>query len=167
MTTTTTPTTKIVIVAGQEFSVPADTDNEAIRQQLVANFPDVASAKIKEGTKQIGDVTYPTIEFVKQAGTKGMDAGELAALLAHVPPTSAPRTAAGGLDRTQLALLRRLAAGNLTFDAALEAYEGLHDAVHVCMNTSDLLPADHEGGRVCAQIGNLAAVAMGRVPSGF
>lgn len=64
--------TKIVIVAGQEFSVPASTDNEAIRAQLKSmGFADVASATIKTGKRTVGGVETATVEFVKQAGTKG------------------------------------------------------------------------------------------------
>jgi Fe2+ transport system protein FeoA len=64
----TTPATKIVIVAGSRFSVPAETDNEAVRQQLLAmGFADVASATIKTGDEG----GQATVEFVKKAGTKG------------------------------------------------------------------------------------------------
>ncbi len=69
----TTATDKIIIVSGQEFRVPADTDNEAIRNQLRANFPDVGNATIQTGTKSIDGVEYQTVEFVKKAGTKGTD----------------------------------------------------------------------------------------------
>ena len=55
--TTPQATTKIVIVAGQEFSVPADTPNEAIRTQLTSmGFADVASATIQTGTRTIDGV---------------------------------------------------------------------------------------------------------------
>lgn len=67
----TTATDKIIIVSGQEFRVPADTDNEAIRTQLKANFPDVGNATIQTGKREIDGITYETIEFVKKAGTKG------------------------------------------------------------------------------------------------
>jgi len=68
-----TTTEKIVIVSGQEFRVPADTDNEAIRNQLKSNFPDVANATVQKGKREIDGVEYDTIEFVKKAGTKGTD----------------------------------------------------------------------------------------------
>ena len=65
--TTGTALTKIVIVAGQEFSVPADTDNEAIRQQLLAQgFADVEEATIQAGKKTVDDLEYETIEFVRE-----------------------------------------------------------------------------------------------------
>jgi hypothetical protein len=67
----TTPSpTKIIIVAGSRFSVPFETDNEAVRQQLLAmGFADVASADVRVGN-EAGQVT---VEFVKKAGTKGSD----------------------------------------------------------------------------------------------
>lgn len=62
-------TTKIVRVAGQDFTVDANADNEAIRQQLAAQgFTDVTNAKIKETKNEQGQVV---VEFVKQIGTKG------------------------------------------------------------------------------------------------
>ena len=62
-------TTKIVRVAGQDFTVDAAADNEAIRQQLAAQgFTDVTNAKIKETKNEQGQVV---VEFVKQIGTKG------------------------------------------------------------------------------------------------
>jgi len=69
----TTATDKIIIVSGQEFRVPATTDNEAIRTHLKPNFPDVGNATIQTGTRTIDGVAYETIEFVKKAGTKGTD----------------------------------------------------------------------------------------------
>lgn len=65
-----TPATKIVIVSGQEFSVPLETDNEAIRKQLAGmGFADVASATIQTGKRQVDGQDVQTIEFVKKAGT--------------------------------------------------------------------------------------------------
>ena len=62
-------TTKIVRVAGQDFTVDANADNEAIRQQLAAQgFTDVTNAKIKETKNEHGQTV---VEFVKQIGTKG------------------------------------------------------------------------------------------------
>ncbi len=62
-------TTKIVRVAGQDFTVDAKADNEAIRQQLAAQgFTDVTNAKIKETKNEHGQTV---VEFVKQIGTKG------------------------------------------------------------------------------------------------
>lgn len=110
----TTPATKIVIVAGQEFSVPAETDNEAIRQQLLSmGFADVASATIQQGTR---DGTA-TIEFVKKAGTKGLDGTELAALLARLPATS--MQAQRGISVADAEALDALARGALTIADAL------------------------------------------------
>jgi len=78
--------TKIVIVSGQEFQVPAQTETAAIRQHLANTFPDVATADVKTGKKTIDGQEYETLEFVKKAGTKGvLDAPDLAALLARVP----------------------------------------------------------------------------------
>lgn len=118
----TTPATKIVIVAGQEFAVPAETDNEAIRQQLLTmGFADVASATIQKGTR---DGTE-TIEFVKKAGTKGLDGAELAGLLAGLPPgplTLPPSTSAAGL-------LERLVTERLTVGEALANERIIHHAL--------------------------------------
>lgn len=64
--------TKIIIVSGQEFSVPAETDNEAVREQLKQmGFTDVATATLTKGKRLIDGVEIETVEFVKKAGTKG------------------------------------------------------------------------------------------------
>ena len=117
---TTPEATKIVIVSGQEFSVPAATDNEAIRQQLSGmGFADVAAATIQKGKRQIDGQEVETIEFVKKAGTKGMDGAGLAQLLATVPPTTLPATRRYGPTNEQAALLADLSEGDLTFEQAI------------------------------------------------
>jgi hypothetical protein len=68
---TTTATAKIIIVDGQRFQVPIETDNEAIRAQLAATYPMVSTATIQAGKETIDGVEYPTVEFVKKVGTKG------------------------------------------------------------------------------------------------
>lgn len=153
----TTPVTKIVIVSGQEFSVPADTDNEAIRTQLTGmGFADVASATIQTGKKTVEGVEYQTIEFVKKAGTKGLDGVELAALLARVPATAAP--ALRGLDRDQADLIRRLLAGQLTVGGVLaDDGDALLTALRACVETAS--PHYSEGERQCATLDGLGAVA--------
>lgn len=118
----TTPATKIVIVAGQEFSVPAETENEAIKAQLLAmGFTDVASATIQKGTRD----GVETIEFVKKAGTKGLGGADLAALLAGLP--SAPLDQRLGQDSA--ALLARLTAAQMTIGEALAHGPDLREAL--------------------------------------
>lgn len=143
--------TKIVIVAGQEFSVPSDTDNEAIREQLkVQGFADVASATIQKGKKTVGEVEYETIEFVKKAGTKGMDGAGLAQLLGQVFASS------HGDRRPDL--LMRLVSGQLTVAEALadgagpiqEALQCDEDQVHELRS---------KGAQLCSAIDALPAVA--------
>ena len=67
-TPTVAHTTKIVRVAGQDFSVPATDDNEAIRQQLIAMEFGVKDATIKQTKDADGRVI---VEFIKKVGTKG------------------------------------------------------------------------------------------------
>lgn len=61
-------TTKIIRVAGQDFTVPATDDNESIRQQLIAMEFGVKDATIKETKDAEGRVI---VEFIKKVGTKG------------------------------------------------------------------------------------------------
>ena len=153
----TTPATKIVIVSGQEFSVPADTDNEAIRTQLTGmGFADVASATIQTGKKTVGGVEYQTIEFVKKAGTKGLDPGELAALLAYTP--IAPTARSLGLAHDQRQLLVRLDAGQLIIDDVLtDDGHTLLDALRASVHAGQ--PTYSEGDQQCAPLDGLPAVA--------
>jgi hypothetical protein len=112
MSTPTPPTALIVIVAGQRFSVQSDTDAEAIRQQLLGmGFADVANAKATKGKDPDGT---PTLEFVKQAGTKGLTGGDLAARLARVPAAPLPEEAAAAAR-----LVVRLFGEQLTFEEAV------------------------------------------------
>ena len=154
---------KIVIVSGQEFSVPADTANEAIRESLKGNFPDVATAEVKTGTRTIdGHGEVQTVEFVKKAGTKGLDGAELAALLQRVPAKTLPR-----LPRQQLTpLLRDLLAGRLTFDAALGQYEALIAALDA-LNAAANRPVSQEGAVLCSSIDGLPPVAAPANPVGW
>lgn len=145
----TTGTTKIVIVAGQEFSVPAETDNEQIRTQLLAmGFADVASATIQRGTRDGVD----TIEFVKKAGTKGLGGADLVALLAAVPPA---RQAADPLSRTARVLLRELEAGTLTIGRALAEESVLLAAID---DRIARRPLQTEGATLCTRVDALPAV---------
>lgn len=136
--------TKIVIVAGQRFQVAAETDNEAIRQQLLGmGFADVANAAVKEGSE--GDT--PTIEFIKKAGTKGsagFSGAELAAELARVPALAA---------RHESSLLRQLLAGELTVEAALAHREVLIAAMDTVRSGSAGDNAgEGEEARLCTRI---------------
>lgn len=150
MTTETTPATtaefKIVIVAGQEFSVPGSYDNETIRNYLVGQgFADVAGATIKTGKKTIGDQEYDTVEFIKKAGTKGLGAQDLAELLTTVPATRV-------LDRQGGPLIWRLLNGDLTFAEAL-ASDDLAEALE------QIDPSTSQGGALCRSLDTLTATA--------
>lgn len=156
--TTTAPTTKIVIVSGQEFSVPLDTDNEAIRTQLSGmGFADVASATIQKGKKTVDGVEYETIEFVKKAGTKGLDSAELAQLLGQLDATELPILLTYGPTAQQAALLADLAESALTFAAALEAEPELTPALLACHETPPLCRT--EGAELCIVLDGLSPVA--------
>jgi hypothetical protein len=149
--TTGTATTKIVIVGGEKFHVSIDADNEAIRRQLLdQGFADVASATIKTGTLTIGEVEHPTIEFVKRAGTKGLDGADLAALLGRVP--------AIGNSTRQPDLLMRLVSGGLTVAEALVDGAGpIQDALQC--DDDEVYQAHSKGAELCNSIDELPAVA--------
>jgi hypothetical protein len=148
--------TKIVIVAGQEFSVPAETDNEAIRSQLAGmGFADVASATIQKGKRKVGDEELETIEFVKKAGTKGLSGAELAALLVTVPPKGAPTFERARIEGQQL--VQRLAAATLTIGDALAHQEPLQEALQQVEHHGRVRT---EGEALCAACEHLPAVAV-------
>lgn len=153
MTTTTAPT-KIVIVSGQEFSVPADTPIEDLRTHLAQTFPDVASATVQKGTKKIGDTTYETIEFVKKAGTKGATSAELAALLLDIPPIRmrAPASTATA------DLIERIRKGEASIAEALDAGAAAAIAALPYRDGSN-----QNGGTLCAQCDTISPVAAGEV----
>jgi hypothetical protein len=110
-------TTKIAIIEGERFSVPADMPVEQIRENLRSVYPGIGTARPTTGTTTIEGVRYETVEFVKQAGTKGLlaDAAEpnpllVLALLPRLPIGPIPA-------HHHVSLLQR---GGLTFDAALD-----------------------------------------------
>lgn len=155
---TTPQATKIVIVSGQEFSVPAATDNEAIRQQLAGmGFADVAAATISKGKRTVDGQDVETIEFVKKAGTKGMDGPALAALLATLAPGAIPATQLYGPTAEQAALLRQLVAGEFTFDQVLAMEPQLVPALEACY--IDPPSRTEKGAALCRTLDHLAAVA--------
>jgi hypothetical protein len=146
---------KIAIVDGQEFSVPASIDDEALRNQLAATFPSVATASINKGTRRIDGVDYDTREFVKKAGTKGSD---LADALASVPPAqlvTGPR-----VPRQIHALL----SGATTFGEAvsLESFD-LQTAIADTSNVQDRA----QGEALCHALDQLAPVAADVLPAGW
>lgn len=149
---TTPAATKIVIVSGQEFSVPAETDNEAIREHLKANgFPDVAAATIQTGKRTVEGQEVQTIEFVKKAGTKGLGGAELAQLLEAVPAERLGRHFSGtGAD-----LLAKLEAGQLTVGAALAHEDRIINALEESVNR---YPYQSEGATLCGRVDRLPAV---------
>lgn len=137
--------TKIVIVAGQRFSVASTYDNEAIRQYLLGQgFADVANAEIKTGKE--GET--PTVEFVKRAGTKGLLSLAPAILerLARVPSSPTGRPA----DER---LVTRLLAGELTFEEAV-ADDAATDAINALAQSGN-----PHGARLCQRLDALPAVA--------
>lgn len=142
------PTTaqhRIVIVEGQEFSVPVETTTEQIRSHLATNFPNVASASVQYGKRVIDGIEHQTVEFVKKAGTKGLDGNELAALLAGVP-------AAQVTLQQHEAVIDQLLFGQLTFE------EALHPSVAHAVDA--VLAFDiHPGATVCRLLDTLAPVA--------
>lgn len=159
---TTPATTKIVIVSGQEFSVPRETDNEAIRAQLASQgFADVASATIQKGKRTIEGQEVETIEFVKKAGTKGLDGAALAALLGKVPPATLPARIIYGPTPAQAELLTQLADGELTFDAALALEDTFEGAFNACWETPRY--QEKKGAQLCATLDQLVAVALQNV----
>lgn len=155
MTTETKPTTKIVIVSGQEFSVPAESTVDELRAHLASMFPDVASATVQKGTKKLDGVTYETIEFVKKAGTKGASlSAQLAALLDEPLPIRI-----GGAESATAARLAQLRGGQLTIDEALN--ERLTAALKALPRQDG---KTKNGGTLCSLLDALSPVA-GATPS--
>lgn len=156
MTTPSTPATKIVIVSGQEFSVPADTDNEAIRKQLAGmGFADVASATIQTGKRTVEGQDVQTIEFVKKAGTKGLDGAELAQLLTTLTPATLAPPAMYGPTAEQAELLDQLAEGELTFADALDQQDALDRALDACGEQPPTRST--KGAALCTTLDHLVA----------
>lgn len=153
---TTPQATKIVIVSGQEFIVPADTDNEAIRTQLSGmGFADVASATIQKGKRTVEGQELDTIEFVKKAGTKGLSGAELAQMLASLPPSTLPPPITYGPTAAQTALLMQLADGELTFADALDREADLAKALDACGEDSPT--RSKKGAALCTTLDQLVA----------
>lgn len=155
--TTDAPTTKIAIVSGKEFQVALEIDNETIRQHLAKDFPDVASATIKTGSRKIGDQTYETVEFVKKAGTKGMDGAELGDVLRRVPRKDIDtRPATPDMD-----LVRRLCHGGMTIAEVHATRDDLFAALYNAIETPS--SGSKEGERLCSKLESIPAVAVERV----
>lgn len=153
---TTPEATKIVIVSGQEFSVPAATDNEAIRQQLSGmGFADVAAATIQKGKRQVDGQEVETIEFVKKAGTKGLDGAGLAQLLDTLPQSTLPPPVVIGPNAEQAHLLQQLWDGELSFADALDHEPELAQALDACGEVAP--PHSQEGAALCRTLDQLVA----------
>lgn len=105
-------TTKIALIEGEQFSVPYDMPVAEIRENLHATYPGIRTATVAKGTLTIQGVRYETVEFAKQAGTKGADITPLLPLLGtrRLPLGTMP-------DFRSSRLLRR---GSLTFGQALD-----------------------------------------------
>lgn len=145
---------KLVIVAGQEWSVPTNTPNDEIKQQLSAmGFTDVANSKVKPGTREVNGVEIPTVEFVKEGGTKGLGGKQLLALLSTVPraPLQAER-----LTAEQRQLLQALQNETLTIEQAWQGRFALNKLFGTIIR-SEMHP-NQEGDRLCARIAVLDAV---------
>jgi len=140
---------KIIIVSGQEFSVPADTDVEAVRETLKPNFPDVANATPQKGKRMVDGLEVETIEFVKRAGTKGSRL--LAELLARIPP----RPISGESDEQ---LPHQLLGEQLTFDEALDG--------RLARALTTLANATHPGDDLCKALDSVPA-AVSATPCGW
>jgi hypothetical protein len=136
--------TKIVIVAGQQFSVPAETDNEAIRAQLIGmGFADVQNATVKEGKQ--GET--PTVEFVKKAGTKGgIEPADLVSRLRAVPRVAVA-------SKNAALIVERLLAEQMTFDEAVTN----NLAINAMNALADMQNA--KGVSLCQRLDELPAVA--------
>ncbi len=116
-------------------------------------FPDVASATVQQGKKKIDGVEYPTIEFVKRAGTKGATADELLALLAHVPAVrlNAPPGESGNLIALVLS-------GQATLGQALDS--------QVLARIAALPRRSHQnGGLLCSRLDDLSPVPVADPPA--
>lgn len=167
--TTATPTERIVIASGQEFRVPLDIEIEAVRQHLAQNFPEVSSATIKKGKKTIEGTEYETVEFVKQAGTKGLSGSDLARLIALAPRQNIPKRPKP-LSR-DLAISQRLMPlrhGTLTVDQVLaqrEVFDAALDEAQRVWRQPHAMP--EEGATLCNRIERLAPVAAPITPHGW
>ncbi len=147
---------KIVIVAGQEFSVPASTPNESIRTQLsTMGFTDVANATIQTGTRTVDGQEIETIEFVKKAGTKGLSGQHVAQLLTAAPMLieESPRQR---LRREQRKALASLLSGRLTVDQALN--RDLRTSLTPAMDANFLI--NQQGAMLCQRLHHLPAVPV-------
>lgn len=154
---TTSQATKIVIVSGQEYSVPIETDNEAIRQQLAGmGFADVAAATIQTGKRTVDGQEIQTIEFVKKAGAKGLDGPALAALLGQISPSTLPPIRMYGPTAPQASLLVELSDGELTFEQAITMPD-LDAALDACGEEPPT--PSQKGAALCRTLDQLIAVA--------
>lgn len=148
----------IVIVSGQEFSVPAGTDVEAIRQQLTGTFPDVATASVNKGSKTISGVHYDTIEFQKRAGTKGSD---LADALGSVP---AERVTRGPVLPAHISALLR---GQMAFGEAIGFEDNALQVVIASIGDSTRTRQQSQGEALCHTLDTLDAIAADVLPAGW
>ena len=133
--------------------MPATTTIDELRTHLASMFPEVASATVQKGTKEIEGVKYETIEFVKKAGTKGSMGAEVAGLLATIPALRL-----GGPPPAAAALLERISLGLATIDEALEG--------QALAALAALPQREHtrNGGTLCSQLDAIIPVA-GAAPS--
>ena len=108
-------TTKIALIEGERFSVPYDTPLERIRENLAAIYPGIRTATASTGTLTLGDVRYESIEFTKQAGTKGADAPN-----PLLPLLGLPRRPGALIPIAHFHGIRLLRRGSLTVEEALD-----------------------------------------------
>lgn len=141
-------TTKIVLVEGEQWSVPYDTPTDQVRENLAATFPGIRTATVRKGTTTIEGIVYETIEFTKQAGTKGQGGHPPHPLL---PLLQLRRRSAGTVpNHAHARMVRR---GLLSFEVAL--------ALPLFPPTPPRSPALMTGMRLCQRLETLSAVAAG------
>lgn len=160
MTAPTTPSTRIVVVSGNEYQVPLTATEAELRTHLAGNFPDIANATLQKKHRDIEGVTYEVWEFVKRAGTKGATGAEIAALLAATPPLpTAPLSAS---EHRLMERLRESLRGSSYWHPAPKDRLTIGEALDGNLRTIVAkLPASgstYTGGSLCSLLDTLPAV---------
>jgi len=141
-------TTKIALIEGEHFSVPYDMPVAEIRENLAATYPGIRTANVAKGRITIEGLHYETVEFSKQAGTKGLE-GEADAPHPLLPLLHLDRVRAVQVpDFRNARLMRR---GLLTFAEALD--------LPLFVDRSPSLSS--VGVRLCQLLEDLPAAASG------
>lgn len=173
MTTTASTTPQMVVkVENQRFQVPAETSIQVLRDLLVSwGFPNVASARVKEGTEDINGVTTRCIEFIKQAGTKGTDSLTLATVLAQARPWVPPPQPTRRPRYVRLPADMREAwfQGTLALEQALDhpTLEATLEHIIRQQQTSAAMTDVQEIAALCQALYDLVPAAATHVPCGW